>query len=300
LLVCRQRPRLRIQRFHCGGKAISAGAAFFSAPEIKRSVCGICGVAFASRSTDAESRVREMTAAMRHRGGFEESILAGDARAPAGLAVGVRRLSIIDSGRGTNLSGTKTRVAGYLQRRVYNYRDLSERLALCGHRFAAIGYRRVWLMRGRSGARTRCTVNEFGACCFRALDLREALCHGTNNLLARDATGHQAAPITRRTREGFAFRFGSSRHGSLRGAVLQALSQDRPQRLSAFWQVRSPMRFCDECFRFLRTSHALHVPERRRTPRARTCGSAVRPAARDPPKTAPLSAAKKKLRPLLE
>src|SRR5258706_12754204 len=58
------------------------------------SVCGICGVAFASRNADAESRVRAMTAAMEHRGPDEEGFLSGDARAP-GLALGMRRLSII-------------------------------------------------------------------------------------------------------------------------------------------------------------------------------------------------------------
>jgi len=45
-------------------------------------VCGICGVAFASRNADAESRVRAMTAAMEHRGPDEEGFLTGDARAP--------------------------------------------------------------------------------------------------------------------------------------------------------------------------------------------------------------------------
>src|SRR5438132_13752604 len=59
------------------------------------SVCGICGVAFASRSASAESRVRAMTAAMHHRGPDEEGLLAGHAR-PPGLALGLRRLSIID------------------------------------------------------------------------------------------------------------------------------------------------------------------------------------------------------------
>jgi len=59
------------------------------------SVCGICGVAFASRSAEAESRMRAMTAAMRHRGPDEEGFLAGDG-ARAGTSLGMRRLSIID------------------------------------------------------------------------------------------------------------------------------------------------------------------------------------------------------------
>src|SRR5713226_3309650 len=99
------------------------------------SVCGICGVAFASRSADADSRVRAMTAAMRHRGPDEEAFLAGDARAP-GLALGMRRLSIIDLAGGHQPAWNETKdVAVILNGELYNYRDLRERLSLCGHRF---------------------------------------------------------------------------------------------------------------------------------------------------------------------
>src|SRR3981189_3193017 len=74
----------------------------------KSSVCGICGVAFASRNADAESRVRAMTAAMEHRGPDEEGFLTGDARAP-GLALGMRRLSIIDLAGGHQPTWNETK-----------------------------------------------------------------------------------------------------------------------------------------------------------------------------------------------
>src|SRR6266436_5863736 len=100
------------------------------------SVCGICGVAFSSRNGQAESRVRAMTAAMRHRGPDEEGFLIGNARAP-GLALGMRRLSIIDLAGGHQPAWNETKdVAVIFNGELYNYRDLRERLSLCGHRFA--------------------------------------------------------------------------------------------------------------------------------------------------------------------
>jgi asparagine synthase (glutamine-hydrolysing) len=99
-------------------------------------VCGICGVAFVQRSSEAESRVRAMTAAMRHRGPDDEGYLTGEARAP-GLAMGMRRLSIIDLAGGHQPIWNETRdVAVILNGELYNYRELRERLSLCGHRFA--------------------------------------------------------------------------------------------------------------------------------------------------------------------
>src|SRR5260370_8714021 len=69
--------------------------AFFRDTEIKSRVCGSCGIAFAGRASEAESRVRAMAAAMQHRGPDEDGFLVNEPRAP-GLALGMRRLSIID------------------------------------------------------------------------------------------------------------------------------------------------------------------------------------------------------------
>src|SRR5260370_35567999 len=100
----------------------------------KSSVCGICGVAFASRNADAESRVRAMTAAMEHRGPDEEGFLAGDARAP-GLALGMRRLSIIDVAGGHQPAWNETKaVAVIFHGGLCNYPDLRQRLLHAGAR----------------------------------------------------------------------------------------------------------------------------------------------------------------------
>ena len=97
-------------------------------------MCGICGVAFASRGAEAEARVRAMAGALGHRGPDEEGLLV-DARAP-GLALGMRRLSIIDLAGGHQpLWNESSDVAVAFNGELYNFRDLRERLSLCGHRF---------------------------------------------------------------------------------------------------------------------------------------------------------------------
>ena len=65
-----------------------------------------------------------MTAAMHHRGPDEEGFLAGDARAP-GLALGMRRLSIIDLAGGHQPTWNETKdVVVIFNGELYNYRDL--------------------------------------------------------------------------------------------------------------------------------------------------------------------------------
>jgi asparagine synthetase B (glutamine-hydrolysing) len=77
-----------------------------------------------------------MTAAMRHRGPDDEGFLAGNPRAP-GLALGMRRLSIIDLAGGRQPIWNETKdVAVVYNGELYNYPELRERLSLCGHRFA--------------------------------------------------------------------------------------------------------------------------------------------------------------------
>src|SRR5258707_3622839 len=72
---------------------------------------------------------------MRHRGPEEEGFLTGHARAP-GLALGMRRLSIIDLAGGQQPIWNETKdVAVIFNGELYNYRDLRERLILCGHHF---------------------------------------------------------------------------------------------------------------------------------------------------------------------
>ena len=87
-------------------------------------MCGICGFAYASTSGEAESRVRAMANAMQHRGPDDVGILASEPRIP-GLALGMRRLSIIDLAGGHQPLWNETRdVAVVFIGELYIYRDL--------------------------------------------------------------------------------------------------------------------------------------------------------------------------------
>src|SRR5260221_2082588 len=187
------------------------------------SVCGICGVAFASRSTEAESRMRAMTAAMRHRGPDEEGFLASDARAP-GLALGMRRLSIIALAGGHQPIWNETRdVAVIFNGELYNYRDLRERLSLCGHRFATQSDTEVLVHAWEEWGED--TLSELrGMFAFALLDLRERYATAPILFLARDPLGIKPLYYSQ-TADGFAFA-SEVRALLASGAVPKRLSQD--------------------------------------------------------------------------
>jgi len=262
-------------------------------------VCGICGVAFASRSTEAESRMRAMTAAMRHRGPDEEGFLAGDARAP-GLALGMRRLSIIDLAGGHQPAWNETKdVAVIFNGELYNYRDLRERLSLCGHRFATQSDTEILVHAWEEWGEDALTELR-GMFAFALLDLRERYATAPILFLARDPLGIKPLYYAQ-TAEGFAFA-SEVRALLASGAVPKRLSQDAVTAYLLFGSVPEPVTLLEGVFS-LPPGHRmlLHVPERRRVPRARPWWDpAVSPAARDTGRPRDLPAAAKKLRPLLE
>jgi asparagine synthase (glutamine-hydrolysing) len=102
-------------------------------------MCGICGVIDWSESPDATALVRRMTPTMLHRGPDDEGYLdSGRTKAGAGarLALGMRRLSIIDLAGGHqpifNEDGT---VGAVLNGEIYNFRELQKQLTDRGHSF---------------------------------------------------------------------------------------------------------------------------------------------------------------------
>jgi asparagine synthase (glutamine-hydrolysing) len=262
-------------------------------------VCGICGVAFASRGAEAESRVRAMAAAMRHRGPDEDGFLVGDARAP-GLALGMRRLSIIDLPGGHQPIWNETKdVAVVFNGELYNYRDLRERLVLCGHQLATKSDTEIlvhaWEEWGEDA------LDELrGMFAFALLDLRERYATAPILFLARDPSGIKPLYYTQ-SPDGFAFA-SEVRALLATGAVAKKLSQDALTSYLLFGSVSEPVTLIDGVFS-LPPGHRmlLHVPERRRVPRARPWWDpALSPAARDTRKPGDLSSAAKTLRPLLE
>ena len=263
------------------------------------SVCGICGVVFASRSGDAEARVRGMAAAMRHRGPDEEGFLAGEARAP-GLALGMRRLSIIDLAGGHQPTWNETKdVAVIFNGELYNYRDLRERLTLCGHRFRTQSDTEI-LVHAWEEWGEDCLTELRGMFAFALLDLRERYATAPILLLARDPVGIKPLYYTQ-TAEGFAFA-SEVRALLASGVVPKKLSQDAVTSYLLFGSVSEPVTLLEGVFS-LPPGHRmlLHVPERRRVPRARPWWDpTTSPAAREPRKPRDLASAAKQLRPLLE
>lgn len=240
-----------------------------------------------------------MSAAMRHRGPDEEGFLVGGARAP-GLALGMRRLSIIDLAGGHQPIWNETKdIAVVFNGELYGYRDLRERLILCGHRFATQSDTEIlvhaWEEWGEDA------LNELrGMFAFALLDLRERYATAPILFLARDPLGIKPLYYTQ-TPEGFAFA-SEVRALLAAGASPKNLSRDALTSYLLFGSVSEPVTLVEGVFS-LPPGHRmlLHVPERRRVPRARQWWDPLlSPAARDTRKPRDLASAAKKLRSMLE
>lgn len=243
--------------------------------------------------------MRAMTAAMRHRGPDAEGFLIGDTRAP-GLALGMRRLSIIDIAGGQQPIWNETRdVAVVFNGELYNYRALREQLTLCGHQFATQSDTEIlvhaWEEWGEDA------LNDLqGMFAFALLDLRERYATAPILFLARDPLGIKPLYYTQ-TPDGFAFA-SEVRTLLASGVVPKQLSQDALTSYLLFGSVSEPVTLLEGVFS-LPPGHRmlLHVPERRRTPRARPWWDpAQSPAARETRKPRDLSSAARRLRTLLE
>lgn len=240
-----------------------------------------------------------MTAALRHRGPDEEGFLFGETRAP-GLALGMRRLSIIDLAGGQQPIWNETKdVAVVFNGELYGYRELRERLGLCGHRFATQSDTEIlvhaWEEWGEDA------LNELrGMFAFALLDLRERYATAPILFLARDPLGIKPLYYTQ-TPEGFAFA-SEVRALLAAGVAPKILSRDALTSYLLFGSVSEPVTLVEGVFS-LPPGHRmlLHVPERRRVPRARQWWDpAASPAARDTRKPRDLASTVKKLRPMLE
>jgi asparagine synthase (glutamine-hydrolysing) len=262
-------------------------------------VCGICGVAFVSRSTEAEARVRAMAAAMRHRGPDDEGFLAGDSRAP-GLALGMRRLSIIDLEGGHQPVWNESRdVAAVLNGEIYNYREVREQLKLLGHRFTTQSDTEV-IVHAWEEWGEECLSELRGMFALAIADFRKHYTTGPVLFLARDPLGIKPLYYMQQA-EGFAFA-SEMRALLASGMAPKQLSQDAITSYLLFGSVSEPVTMLEGVFS-LPPGHrmVLYVPDRRRVPRAHPWWDPRRsPAARDPRKPRDLESAARQLRPLLE
>ena len=106
-------------------------------------MCGITGAIWTDpqKSLD-DATLRRMTEVLRHRGPDDEGFYTSEWRISApdqatpGVAMGFRRLSIIDLTTGHQpLSNEDGSVWIVFNGEIYNYRDLRRRLEGSGHRF---------------------------------------------------------------------------------------------------------------------------------------------------------------------
>jgi asparagine synthase (glutamine-hydrolysing) len=240
-----------------------------------------------------------MAARLRHRGPDAEGFLTGDPRAP-GLALGMRRLSIIDLAGGQQPVWNETRdVAVIYNGELCNYRELRERLTLLGHRFATQSDTEI-LVHAWEEWGEECLAELRGMFAFALLDLRGRFATAPLLFLARDPLGIKPLYYTQ-VAEGFVFA-SEVRALLASGIVPKQISQDALTSYLLFGSTSEPVTMLEGVFS-LPPGHRmlLYVPERRRAPRARPWWDPqTSSAARDSRKPKDLNSAAMKLRPLLE
>jgi asparagine synthase (glutamine-hydrolysing) len=218
-----------------------------------------------------------MAASMCHRGPDEDGFFANDPRAP-GLALGMRRLSIIDLGGGHQPVWNETQdVCVVFNGELYNYRQLRQRLSLAGHRFTTQSDTEI-LVHGWEEWGEDLLHELRGMFAFALLDLRKHYATVPVLLLARDPLGIKPLYYAQ-TAAGFAF---ASELRALISSklVAQNISLDALTCYLLFGSVSEPVTLLDGVFS-VPPGHRLllHVPDRRRSPRARPWWDPLRSAA---------------------
>src|SRR5574337_2134639 len=101
-------------------------------------MCGICGAV--GRETVGRDVLERMAGTLRHRGPDDDGFFVGEYDDGTSVALGFRRLSIIDLETGnqplTNENGSLRLV---FNGEIYNFRELRAELEAKGHRFATSG-----------------------------------------------------------------------------------------------------------------------------------------------------------------
>ena len=204
---------------------------------------------------------------MAHRGPDDEGFLVNEDRAP-GLALGMRRLSIIDLAGGHQPVWNESRdVAVVFNGELYNYRDLRERLQMAGHRFLTQSDTEI-LVHGWEEWGEDLLDELRGMFAFALLDLRKHFATVPMVFLARDPLGIKPLYYAQ-TEAGFAFA-SELRAILASGAVARSLSPDALTSYLLFGSVSEPLTMVEGVFS-LPPGHRLllYVPDRRRVPRAR-------------------------------
>ena len=208
-----------------------------------------------------------MAAAMRHRGPDEDGFLVNDARAP-GLGLGMRRLSIIDlTGGQQPIWNESSNVAVIFNGELYNYRELRERLSFAGHRFTSNSDTEI-LVHGWEEWGEDLLGELRGMFAFALIDFRKHYATVPVLFLARDPLGIKPLYYAQ-TADGFVFA-SEVRSVLAGGAVARKASPDALTSYLLFGSVSEPVTLVEGVFS-LPPGHRLllHLPDRRRVPRAR-------------------------------
>ena len=191
-------------------------------------MCGITGFLRSSVEEHDRGVLTRMVASLRHRGPDEEGCHVAD-----GVALGVRRLSVIDPATGhqpvTNEDGT---IRVVQNGEIYNFRELRERLGRLGHDFTTSSDTEVIAH----------AYEEYGEKCVDHLDGMFAFAVWDESrrrlFLARDRMGEK--PLYYYA-DGFTFVFGSELRALLEHpAVPRELSLEALSRYLAFEYVPAP------------------------------------------------------------
>src|SRR5579863_4840266 len=240
-----------------------------------------------------------MAGAMVYRGPDEDGFLVNDPRVP-GFALGMRRLSIIDLAGGQQPIWNESRnVVVVFNGELYNYQELRQRLILAGHRFTSNSDTEI-LVHGWEEWGEDLLDELRGMFAFALLDLRKHFATVPLVFLARDPLGIKPLYYSQ-TEEGFAFA-SELRALLASGAVPRKISSDALTSYLLFGSVSEPLALVENVFS-LPPGHRLllHVPDRRRTPRARPWWDPRRSAAaRDPRRPRNFTTAVPRVRSLLE
>ena len=240
-----------------------------------------------------------MAAAMLHRGPDEDGFFSNDSRSP-GTSLGMRRLSIIDLPGGHQPVWNETHdVCVVFNGELYNYRELRQRLSLSGHRFTTKSDTEI-LVHGWEEWGEDLLSELRGMFAFALLDLRHHFATVPLLLLARDPLGIKPLYYAQ-TSEGFCFA-SELRAILATGIVPRKISQDALTSYLLFGSVSEPVTLIDTIFS-VPPGHRLllHLPERRRAPRARPWWDPSRsPAALDVQRPRTFVAASQKLPNLLD
>ncbi len=211
--------------------------------------------------------MRAMAASMVHRGPDEDGFLTNDARCP-GLALGMRRLSIIDLGGGAQPVWNEGRdICVVFNGELYNYQELRARLLRCGHKFRTQSDTEI-LVHGWEEWGEDLLRELRGMFAFALLDLRKHYATVPILFLARDPLGIKPLYYAQ-TKDGFCFA-SEIRALLASGEVERQLSPDALTSYLLFGNVSEPITILDGVFS-LAPGHCLllHMPDRRRTPRPR-------------------------------